>query len=706
MSVNIGIANGKELTDKWRGLKITSPYDQPAILPGNAPPSYWPPGVKKTKNLDGIDVSLVPTYSNEGLEMSQTAILNTFESACSSFLLFVNDEEHGGNGELFFPMETKYRAQDCFLRYLRTHLVPASEVAMLACACCLLAAKVEVPMTVDNHEHHILCKTFWNIMEPGFGLALLNFMIRSTVPSLQKRVGFLGLIPDEIQKIDRFLVFINVIGEWELKVLRALRWRVGGPTAYQWGLAVMLAYRQAEHPADPARWFLEAEEDSLREKLDTLFLKGLPSEKYPASACGQAAAVAVRTAAMTEQQAQQARLHLKQFCSTSEVDLNDLMNAQLPEQELVVNRAPLGPSDVQYGACIDTPTAYGEGFYTQQRCVVVADAKRWLLKRIPVTNPSSIPAAAVAEVSTLRLLESCPFIITLQAVKEELPRHIGVLLEEAQFNLYEWKNSAAHRGRLAESEVCSIFCQILQALQWAHSMGVVHNNLTPTNILMVADSPRVADFGVATKDPLHSSRRWTQEGSRAYMAPEALMEYDKCCEAVDLWAAGCILGELLLDSALSTTVHGFFHRRLMKPSLPLLNRPENISVDNILEVLGKPSLTEAGAMFYEDMQSYLGTMGSRHAHTVTVPRGIKSILSGHGNNSVSDDMLNLMASLLKVAPDARITAKQALHHRLMAPYYRAVAPKRDHADIEAAETHESYRQLRLKMQTGPTYAPI
>jgi serine/threonine protein kinase len=107
-------------------------------------------------------------------------------------------------------------------------------------------------------------------------------------------------------------------------------------------------------------------------------------------------------------------------------------------------------------------------------------------------------------------------------------------------------------GSLMEDEVLPISTilrialQICRGIAAIHSVGVIHRDLKPDNI-MVIDSLRVkiTDFGVARGDVSMLTGAAEQIlGTIAYLAPETLIG-EKVTPAVDYYAFGAILYELL-----------------------------------------------------------------------------------------------------------------------------------------------------------------
>ncbi|KAH3678367.1 hypothetical protein WICMUC_001384 [Wickerhamomyces mucosus] len=112
---------------------------------------------------------------------------------------------------------------------------------------------------------------------------------------------------------------------------------------------------------------------------------------------------------------------------------------------------------------------------------------------------------------------------------------------------------AAH-GSVGEEAGKEITKQILQAIQYVHSLGISHRDLKPDNILIAQDDPvkvKITDFGLAKISNTGTFMK-TFCGTLAYVAPEVIdnrfsniINMDKYSSLVDMWSLGCLVYVIL-----------------------------------------------------------------------------------------------------------------------------------------------------------------
>lgn len=114
-------------------------------------------------------------------------------------------------------------------------------------------------------------------------------------------------------------------------------------------------------------------------------------------------------------------------------------------------------------------------------------------------------------------------------------------------DLIEGQSLAELDRKLSPTEAAGIVAQVADALQHAHEMGFVHQDIKPSNILMDEQGrPQVTDFGIAVNKEEISDRNIPRSGTLPYMAPEQLIgEARLISPCTDVYALGVVLFELL-----------------------------------------------------------------------------------------------------------------------------------------------------------------
>jgi serine/threonine-protein kinase len=94
-------------------------------------------------------------------------------------------------------------------------------------------------------------------------------------------------------------------------------------------------------------------------------------------------------------------------------------------------------------------------------------------------------------------------------------------------------------------------CEVLDALSYAHGLGVVHRDVKPENIKLSPAGAVLMDFGIAKAVAASalSRRRLTRSGftlgTSAYMSPEQVAGVKDIDARSDLYSVGCVIFECL-----------------------------------------------------------------------------------------------------------------------------------------------------------------
>lgn len=152
-------------------------------------------------------------------------------------------------------------------------------------------------------------------------------------------------------------------------------------------------------------------------------------------------------------------------------------------------------------------------------------------------------------------------------VKRTTLRELKVLRMLKQENIVELREAFRRRGKLylvfeyvernmlemleempngvPSHKVRNYVFQLIKAIKWCHQNDVIHRDIKPENLLISKDGIlKLCDFGFARAMTVNGSGQFTDYvATRWYRSPELLLgaPYGK---PVDIWAIGCILGEL------------------------------------------------------------------------------------------------------------------------------------------------------------------
>ncbi|KAL0486975.1 cyclin-dependent kinase [Acrasis kona] len=288
------------------------------------------------------------------------------------------------------------------------------------------------------------------------------------------------------------------------------------------------------------------------------------------------------------------------------------------------------------------------------------------LKKIKMNiEKDGMPVTALREISLLNTVNDHPNIVKLYEVV------VGYKLSSV-FLVFEYCEHDvsilldSRKNLFSESEIKCLLRQLLKAMDYMHKQYIIHRDIKLSNLLYNGHGQlKVADFGLArfygtpavntaelTSVEQQNEKLTPKVQTLWYRAPELLLGVESYSTAVDMWAVGCIFGELLLSrpvmpgkqdlnqleliyELLGEPNEKIWPGYLQLPAIKNLKKDENGDVVPIVKVSSEPS--ESGSRLRDRIKSVVGQRLSR---------------SGY----------DLLESMLQYDPNKRITAADALNH--------------------------------------------
>jgi|GEM_PF-6852637 len=125
---------------------------------------------------------------------------------------------------------------------------------------------------------------------------------------------------------------------------------------------------------------------------------------------------------------------------------------------------------------------------------------------------------------------------------EEHPDYLALVLEYLEGE--DLGHRIKNKGPLSDSEVQSVFTQILDALLFAHERGIAHRDIKPSNIFILPDGRvKILDFGIAKifGEGNEMTQTGTLMGTPIYMSPEQVKGEKSIDHRTDIYSLGVTL---------------------------------------------------------------------------------------------------------------------------------------------------------------------
>ncbi|XP_045195540.2 uncharacterized protein LOC123551011 [Mercenaria mercenaria] len=181
----------------------------------------------------------------------------------------------------------------------------------------------------------------------------------------------------------------------------------------------------------------------------------------------------------------------------------------------------------------------GEGTFSKVReARHVTNSEKRAVKVLPkktILKRPDVRRRFMREVKSLRKITHRN-IVHIHEVMETAGNYYIVMDLLKGDNFKEYLNK---RKRLVEDEAKHFMYQVVDAVHYMHSRGIVHRDMKPENIILNGDLIKIVDFGLCACIK-EGDIMTTQCGSPAYAAPE-IFSKEPYTKLVDVWSIGVIL---------------------------------------------------------------------------------------------------------------------------------------------------------------------
>jgi casein kinase II subunit alpha len=200
--------------------------------------------------------------------------------------------------------------------------------------------------------------------------------------------------------------------------------------------------------------------------------------------------------------------------------------------------------------------------------------------------------------------------------------------------------------------------EILKALDYSHSMGIMHRDVKPHNVMIEHESRklRLIDWGLA--EFYHPGKEYNvRVASRYYKGPELLVDLQLYDYSLDMWSLGCMLAGIVFRR------EPFFHGHDNYDQLVKIARV--LGTDALFAYLDKYSL---------ELDPHFDDILGRHSR-----KAWSKYVSQDNHHLANPDAIDLIDKLLVYDHAARILPKEAMAVQGGHAYFRPL-----HAPAELA----------------------
>ncbi|KAL3895608.1 MAG: hypothetical protein SGCHY_004599 [Lobulomycetales sp.] len=201
--------------------------------------------------------------------------------------------------------------------------------------------------------------------------------------------------------------------------------------------------------------------------------------------------------------------------------------------------------------------------------------------------------------------------------------------------------------KLSDYDVRFYIFELLKALAFCHSRGIMHRDVKPHNVMIDHEKRqlRLIDWGLA--EFYHPGTSYNvRVASRYFKGPELLVDFQEYDYSLDMWSLGCMFASMIFRK------EPFFH-----------GQDNNDQLVRIARVLGTDALFAYLAKYDIELDSVFDDLLGRYPK-----KPWTRFVTAENERYISPEALDFLSKLLVFDHNERVNAEQAMQH----PYFEPV----------------------------------